>query len=154
MTRIQSEEEMLNMFRPIDREQVRLAPEMKFPLAVSEYLAWLEPGGVRTFLLFEDQKTRDVRGIVFRRSQPPAESVANMCEWCHSVAGSQTIGMLTAAASKTKRVGLNLCRDLACKQNVQADPPSVNDMRESLSREEKTRRINERMITFANRNLF
>ena len=153
MIRIQSEQEMLEMFRPIDREQVRVPGDMQFPLAVTDYLAWPEPGGVRTFLVFEDQRTLEGRGVVFRKSQPPAESVANMCEWCHSVAGSQSIGILTAAANKKTRVGINLCRDLSCKQNVQADPPSVHDMRESISREEKTRRITQRMAEFTNRNL-
>ncbi len=154
MIRIQSENELLQMFRPIDRDQVRVPSDFQFPVAVVDYLAWVEPSGHRTFLVYEDQASHDGRGVVFRRSHPPAEPVTNMCEWCHSVSGSGTIGLLSVSVNAKRRVGLNLCRGLECKANVEAEPPGLHDLRESLSIGEKTSRIMTRMTEFARRNLF
>lgn len=154
MIRIQSETDLLQAFRPIDRDTVRLGSHVRFPLAVSEYLSWVEPSGHRTYLVFEDEKSRSLIGVVFKRNQPPPDPVTNMCEWCHAVSGSGTIGLLSTDVNKKKRVGLYLCRDLQCKENIEAEPPSVHDLRESISKQEKRMRVLERMSEFARRNLF
>lgn len=154
MIRIQNENELLALFRPVDRDEVRPPSHQTYPMAVTDYIAWVEPSGHRTYLIFEDEKSRSGLGVVFKRTQPPPDPVTNMCEWCHSVSGSQTIGMLSASVSQKKRVGLYLCRDLSCKQNILAQPPSVHDLRESLSAHDKTRRMLTRMSDFARRNLF
>jgi FBP C-terminal treble-clef zinc-finger len=154
MIRIQSENDLLEAFREIDRDTVRMTSNLKFPLAISDYLAWVEPSGHRTFLVFEDAKSRSLIGVAFKRTHPPAEPITNMCEWCHSVSGSGKIGLLTADVNKKRRVGVYLCRDLQCKGNIEADPPSVHDLRESIGKQEKTMRVLERMSNFARANLF
>jgi hypothetical protein len=154
MIRISSETEMMDTFRPVDREEVDLPAGLKFPLVIKDYMAWVEPSGFRTFLVYEDPTSRDARGIVFRRSRPVGEPSVYMCEWCHRVSGGGAVGLLTAAAGSRHRIGLHLCRDLSCKDTIAAKPPSVNDLRESLNEQEKSSRLIRRISEFARRNLF
>lgn len=153
MLRISSVEEMKQSFRPIDQEEVQFPAEMTFPLLVRDYLAWVEPSGHRTYLVFADPAGQKARGIVFRRGHQSADSPAVMCDWCHSVRGRGTVGLLTATVSPTHRIGLNLCRDLSCKEKLDK-PPSANDVFESIPADDKKRRLVERMSVFARRNLF
>lgn len=141
----------MQTFRPIDQDEVQLPSEMTFPLLVRDYLAWVEPSGHRTYLVFADGAK--ARGIVFRRSHQSADAPAAMCDWCHSVRGRGAVGLLTATVSKTNRIGLTLCRDLSCKEKLEK-PPGVNDVFESVDVGEKKQRLVERMSHFARRNLF
>lgn len=153
MLRIANEEEFLEAFRPIDRDHVRLPPEMTFPLIVRNYMAWVEPSGHRTFLVFEEASKRSPRGIVFNRPHASADQPAAMCDWCHSVRGRGAVGLLTATVSPHRRIGLTLCRDLTCKEKIEGIP-SANDLRESMPTDMKMRRLVEQMSEFARRNLF
>jgi hypothetical protein len=120
---------------------------------VRDYLAWVEPSGHRTYLVFADPAANKARGIVFRRGHQSADSPAAMCDWCHSVRGRGAVGLLTATVSPTNRIGLNLCRDLSCKDKLEKTP-GVNDLFESIPPDDKKRRLVERMSEFARRNLF
>ena len=64
MIRIQNEAELLELFRPVDRDEVRPPVHQTYPMAVTDYLAWVEPSGHRTFLVFEDEKSRSGLGVV------------------------------------------------------------------------------------------
>ena len=55
MLRIGSQNELLNLFRDFEQGQVQISNDMKFPLAVIDYLAWKEPSGHRTYLVVEDK---------------------------------------------------------------------------------------------------
>lgn len=153
MLRIASLEEMKQSFRPIDQGVVQFPPDMVFPLLVRDYLSWLEPSGHRAFLVFADPAKNSPRGIVFKRSHQSADSPATMCDWCHSVRGRGAVGLLTVTVSPSHRIGLNLCRDLSCKEKLEK-APGVNDLFESIPADDKKRRLIERMSDFARRNLF
>src|SRR5688572_26130790 len=104
MIRIQSENELLDSFRLIDRDQVELPVDMRFPLLVKNYLAWPEASGARVFLVFEDPSSRKPFGIVFRQEQASFGQAACMCEWCHSVRSGNGVGLLTATSNDSTRV--------------------------------------------------
>lgn len=152
MFRIASEAELLDSFRPLDRDEVELSKDLSFPMLVKDYLTWSDPGGHRVFLVFSEPGQRNALGIVFRRSSsgsvPP-----QMCEWCHSVRGGDGVMLMTATASSQKRVGLHLCRDLGCKVRVE-EAPGSNDFAESLTSHQRTQRILQRMSQFARRAIF
>lgn len=151
--RIGTEEEMKQAFRPIDQYEVQLPTELTFPLLVKDYLSWVEPSGHRTYLVFADPNKNSPRGIVFKRSHQSADSPATMCDWCHSVRGRGAVGLLTCSVSPTHRIGLNLCRDLSCKDKLEKTP-GASDIFESIPPEDKKRRLVQRMSDFARRNLF
>ena len=153
MLRIASIEEMKQSFRPIDQDEVEFPSDLVFPLLIRDYLAWVEPSGHRTFLVFADPVAKKPRGIVFKRGPSFADAPAAMCDWCHSVRGKGSVGLLTAAVSKTNRVGLMLCRDLSCRDKLEK-PPAANDVFETHQPDDKKRRLLERMSHFAQRNLF
>lgn len=152
MIRIASEEQLFNTFRETDRDQVQLPANFKFPMVVKDYLNWTEPSGFRVYLVFEDPHTKAMTGVVFQRTQG-AHDVASMCQWCHSVRVGGSVSLLTAEASRTRRVGLHLCSNLNCKENTNSSP-SIHDFSEGLSGFERTRRVLERMSDFTKRNLF
>ncbi|MBC7691238.1 MAG: FBP domain-containing protein [Methylotenera sp.] len=151
--KISSETELLNCFRDLDRDEVLLTQELSFPIIVTDYLTWLEPSGVRAYLVFKDRSEGAPLGISFRRDQGPGVSPA-MCEWCHSVRSGESIGLLSATASSKRRVGIQLCRDLSCKAKVLAEAPGVSDLSSTVSAEAKLAGVVGRMTDFARRQLF
>lgn len=115
MFRIDSEKDFFNAFRPRDRDVVAVPEGAKFPMVVLDYLAWAEPAGVRTFLLLTPPGHKKPVGVAFRRDQSRGgEPGARMCEWCHTHASADEIGLLTTDAGSRKRVGTTLCLDLSC----------------------------------------
>ena len=143
MIKIKSEQELLESFRLLDREEVILPQNMTFPFLVKDYLSWEEPSGYRVYLIFNDHRRQVPFGVVFRRDQSKGGSAARMCDWCHSISGSDEVSLLSAAASPKRRVGIQLCRDLSCKNNFQ-----------SLGRGERINQIIHRMADFSRQNLF
>jgi hypothetical protein len=153
MIKIASESELLRTFRAVDRDQVQLPPDFKFPLAVKNFTTWLEPSGHRVYLVYEDTKKGGPIGIVFQRTHGSPDAAPAMCQWCNSVRGGSGVSLLTAAVGSNRRVGIHLCSDLQCADEEMVIP-GVNDLRESLSRTEKVLRLMQRMSDFAIRNLF
>ncbi len=153
MFKINSEDELLGSFRNIDRDQVQLPSDLKFPLPVRNYYSWLEPSGHRAYLVFEDPENQKLLGVVFRRTNTASDHGPVMCDWCHSVRGRGKVTMMTTAVSKDRQVGVYLCADLKCDEELRK-PPGVNDLRESLDIGERTFALMERMSEFVKRNLF
>jgi len=135
---LKTEEELLQAFRPRDRQVVEPPAAVKFPKFVQDYYAWLDPTGVRVYLVFKDPVTQRPLGIAFRRdgSGGGGEGVGSlMCDWCHSFGSSDEIGLLTADRSSKKRVGVGLCRDLRCGEKLeQAADRAGRSAREPLER--------------------
>lgn len=151
MIRIQSEEQLKSVFREIDRDQLHIPPEMHFPFLLRDYVAWMEPSGHRTYLLFNDADKP--LGVTFKRVQQSADAPAMMCEWCHSVRSGGRVGMLSVDISKNRRIGMHLCRDLSCRDKI-IGLPQANDLPTRMSRQEKINRLIERMSSFLHGNLF
>jgi hypothetical protein len=152
MIYINSETELLSAFRLIDREEVQIPRALQLPLKVDDYVTWIEPSGSRIYLIIEEKKKQLPFGIVFRRDQDTSGSYG-MCEWCHSVRSGNGVALLTATASSHRRVGINLCRDLDCKEKAEL-PPGPNDIPQLLSSQDRIQKITQRMFNFAKQNLF
>jgi hypothetical protein len=131
---------------------VQIPSDFKFPLAVKNFTRWVEPSGHRLYLIYEHASQGTPVGIVFQRTHGSADAAPAMCQWCNSVRGGSGVSLLTAAAGSNRRVGIHLCTDLQCAEQEEA-VPSVNDLRESLSRPEKVLRLVQRMSDFAIKNL-
>ena len=153
MISVNDETQLKQVFREIDRDEVSIPSEIKFPLILKDYVSWLEPSGHRVFLVFQDPSGRGARGVVFRRTSPGADPVVQMCQWCHSVRGGNAVRLLTARVSARRTVGAHLCGDLSCKEKV-LGRPGVNDLREPFSSYEKLYRVLLNMSEFATENLF
>jgi hypothetical protein len=118
---IKTEKELLQAFRPRDREKVELPEGIKFPLFVRDYLTWVEPAGTRVFLVLPSPgSSRKPMGIAFRRDAQGGGAVSHMCDWCHAYGSSNEIGLLTTDVNSKRRVGVNLCLDLRCKEKLEA----------------------------------
>lgn len=143
---------MIELFRPLDQDQVIVPTTMRFPLAVKDYVSWREPSGHRTYLVFNDPVRNQPLGVVFERSHG-SQKVPMMCEWCHSVRPQSDVALMTATASEKRRVGVHLCSDLLCKERI-LGAPGINDMRETLNQQEKIQRLLLKMINFSGRYLF
>ena len=117
MFKVDSEDALLEAFRPRDRKQVELAREVKAPMFVRHYLSWVHPAGGRAFLVFAVPGGLTT-GIVFD-TNGGGPSVPHMCEWCRSPGLGSTVGMLTARVSGTRVVGLQLCSDLSCQRKLE-----------------------------------
>jgi hypothetical protein len=118
MFKIESEKDLLECFRPLDRSAVAPAKDMKFPLFVRDFLAWPEASGARTFLVFPDPASEKLLGVSFRRDQPRGPG-PHFCEWCHSTGTANEIGLLTADSSAKRRVGVHTCLGLECVAKIE-----------------------------------
>jgi hypothetical protein len=148
MFRIESENELLECFRSLDRESVVLAKETKFPIFVRDYFTWVEPSGARAYLVFPDAMSGKLLGISFRRDQSRGAS-PYFCEWCHSTGSSAEIGLLTADASARRRVGVSACLDLGCAEKLEARSNLTGENSRYLARG-----VIEKMSEFARKSLF
>lgn len=153
MIRIQSEKQFIDAFREIDRPEVQIPPEITFPFLLRDYMAWTESSGHRTYLLFNDEDSKNVLGVVFKRTQEPADAPVKMCEWCHSVRGGGRVGMLSVKIDQNRLIGLHLCRDLSCREKIE-DLPGAHDLMEEKDRTLRGRLLMDRMKKFLRTKLF
>jgi hypothetical protein len=152
MIRIVNETQLKEFFRNLDQDEVSTIG-LKFPMGLKDYTSWLEPSGHRVYLVFRDTESQKPRGIVFTRTHSHTDGISKMCDWCHSVRGGDSIGLLSARASQNLTIGVELCTDLSCKEKL-AHTPGVNDVRETLSPDEKIERLLKKMSDFARHHLF
>jgi hypothetical protein len=76
MFRIETEKELQNAFRSRDRKHVEPPKGTQFPLFVRDYLSWMDPYGVRVFLVFTAPAAQKPTGIAFRRDEQGDKSFA------------------------------------------------------------------------------
>jgi hypothetical protein len=151
MSEITNEAALRGAFREVDREELDLTAEVRFPLEVDDCFLWCV--GPRVFLLFTPQPGIAPKGIVFNRNSAALPDAAAMCEWCHCVRGNGGVKLLTAHAARNRTVGLYLCADLSCVEKAR-ELPGPDDLAEGLDPERKVKRILERISTFVMRRLF
>jgi hypothetical protein len=117
---LKDEAALRQAFRPRDREPLELPAELRFPLFVRDYLAWVEPAGSRVFLVFCGPGEKVPTGIAFRRdARGERGAQGHLCEWCHAQGSGDEIGLLTTDVSSRRRVGTSLCLDLRCGQRLE-----------------------------------
>ncbi|MBE2252793.1 MAG: FBP domain-containing protein [Myxococcus sp.] len=107
---------LLDSFRPKDRRLVDLPSDLKFPLAVKDYLAWTHPGGGRVFIVFATPGGVPT-GIAFDSNAGSAAPA--MCSWCHTSSVGTGVGLLVATLNNNKRVGVMVCSDLSCREKLE-----------------------------------
>ncbi|NOK01410.1 MULTISPECIES: FBP domain-containing protein [unclassified Myxococcus] len=144
MFRFENDRALIESFRPRDRRAIEMPPGITFPLFVRDYLAWTETSGARVYLIFSAPGSRKPIGIIFRRDSLGGEPVTRMCEWCHSYGSAHEVCLLTTAVDNKRRVGVNLCADLRCREKMEdAADRSGRHPLEFLGK------LNERMFRFA-----
>ena len=118
MFRLETEDSLRAAFRPKDRDPLSLPPGAAFPMVVRDCLAWTHPAGGRVYLLFAAPGGAPT-GIAFETNGGSGAGVAHMCDWCHFVGAGNQVGLLTAKVNGRTRAGVNVCRDLSCKQKLE-----------------------------------
>jgi hypothetical protein len=146
MLLIRSAQELMRAFRPRDLRIFEVPDEDVFPLLVRDFRAWVESGGARVYLVYEDPAAGEARGVVLRRSESALHgTLGHMCDFCHSTGSADEIGLLTAEESANRTVGIVVCRDLRCGERVEE---ACNRAGKDVA--EARRRIVERIARFAN----
>lgn len=147
MFRLISESHLRSAFRPRDLKAFELADCQAFPIYVRDVFAWVDPSGVRAYLVLMHQGSNLPMGLAFRRDGARPERGA-MCDWCHCHGGADQVAMLTCEASSKKRVGVMVCRDLRCAERAE-------DMADRAGRSVAAARhaVAERMARFAREGL-
>jgi hypothetical protein len=146
MTTLLSEAELLRSFRDIDRDEVELTPDLVFPLALEDVVAWTY--GPRAFLVFRDRPDGPARGMVFHRNPGAMPDVVAMCEWCHSVRGHGRVKLMSVSRDKHRQVGLYLCSDLGCVTRS-SELPGPDDLHRRASTD-----VLRRISVFASQRVF
>ena len=118
MFKLASEDALRAAFRPRERKLVDLAPEVKLPAIVHDYLAWLHPAGGRVYLVFAVPGGVPT-GVVFDTNGGGAPAAPGMCDWCHCTGVGSQVGMLSAYVNAKKRAGVYVCTDLSCAQKLE-----------------------------------
>jgi hypothetical protein len=111
---INSEEDLVESFRPRDQKKLLLPDNLKFPMNVRSYFTWKEPSGVYTYLVFKMPNWDLPRGVVFKRTAISSEQTGGLCNWCHAYGASDEIGLLSVTMSSTVSQSYYLCHDLRC----------------------------------------
>lgn len=151
MNSMTSETELLSCFREIDRDDVELAADLRFPLAIDDVVAW--SSGPRAFLVFRERPGSRARGIVFHRNAGASPDMAAMCEWCHVVRAHGGVKLMSVRVDERKRVGLYLCSDVSCIARAH-ETPGPDDVPDRADGGERARRTLKRIAEFASRRLF
>lgn len=145
MFRIETEKELLSAFRSRDRKHVELPKGTRLPLFVRDYLAWVDPYGVRVFLVFCPPGSKRLTGIAFRRDNQGEKAAGpQVCDWCRTGGGADQVGLLTTDVDSKRRVGVFLCLDLRCNERLES---TSNLAGRSVL--DETQRLIERMSRFA-----
>jgi hypothetical protein len=118
MFKLDTEQQLLDTFRPKDAQLVQLVPEVMPPKFVRSYLAWKHPAGNYVFLVFAVPNGTPT-GIVFESNGGTSAAVPSMCDWCHCYGIGAKVAMLTARLNAKKRVGVYVCSDLSCQQKLE-----------------------------------
>lgn len=118
MFKLDSEEALLQAFRPKDLKSFERPQGLQFPLFVRDYLAWQHPAGSYAYLVFAVPGGVPT-GIVFETNGGAGPTVPAMCDWCHCSSLGTGVGLLTARLNAKKRVGVMVCSDLSCKQKLE-----------------------------------
>lgn len=126
MFKLDSEAALLNAFRPKDRKGLELSPDLRFPVIVTDYLAWTHPAGGRVFLVFAAPKGAPT-GIAFDSNGGASAGVPQMCDWCHCSGQGTGVSMLTAKLNARRRVGVYLCSDLGCGRKLEDEANRSGD---------------------------
>lgn len=118
MFTLDSKEALLEAFRPKDRSSVEVTQDLVLPLEVSDYVAWMHPSGAYAYLVFSIPGGVPT-GVVFDVNGGADPTVPQMCDWCHQGGVGNGVALLTATLNAKKRVGVNVCADLSCKQKLE-----------------------------------
>ena len=145
MFRIHSQSDLIECFRDSEREDIVLPENIRFPIVIKDYLSWIEPSGAKAFLVFSDLGGKKPLGVVFRRG---SGSTVALCDWCHSMSGGEGVGLLTARATPSRRVGVHVCSDLSCADKIRGNLAFQGTERLRI------RAVIERMSKSARQNLF
>lgn len=118
MFKLVDEAALTTAFRPKDQKHLELTKDIVFPLVVKDYFAWLHPAGGRVFVVFATPGGVPT-GIVFDSNGGSGPSSLAMCSWCHCSSAGTGVGLLTATVTGKRRVGVNVCSDLSCKDKLE-----------------------------------
>lgn len=144
MFRLDSEDAVLNSFRPKDRATVELLKDMTLPRLVRHYLAWQHPSGGKTYLVFATPGGVPT-GITFETNGGGTGApIPHMCDWCHQAGIGTSVGLLTAIVNGRKRAGVLVCTDLSCQQKIEEEAD-----RQGRSAVPQMEKLVERMGRFA-----
>ncbi len=118
MFRLDSEQALIDAFRPKDRHALELPQGLSFPTAVRDCLTWVHPAGGRAYVVFAVPGGAPT-GIAFEVRAGAGAAVPHMCDWCHQTGSGNQVGLLTAAVDSKRRVGVNVCSDLSCPRKLE-----------------------------------
>jgi hypothetical protein len=118
MFKLETEDALLQAFRPKDRKLVQVTPEVTLPMFVRDYLAWTHPAGGYVFLVFAIPGGAPT-GIVFESNGGGVPTMPQLCDWCHTSGVGSQVGLLTARVTAKTRSGVHVCTDLSCKQKLE-----------------------------------
>lgn len=146
MYRIEDKQSLIELFRELEQPEVLIPHRFSFPLGLSDSLSWMDPSGHRSFLVYKNDKMERPLGLVFRKAQTSHNQPA-MCHWCHAVRPQVDVTLMTVKISQDHSIGLYLCSDLNCRERL-LENPSPSDLRETLSRQDKQFRLNQKIENF------
>ncbi len=109
---IATKEELFACFRRIDRRDVELSDDLRFPILIGHVVTWSY--GNRAFLVLRGRDTGAPLGVVFRRTTVASARVPSMCAWCQRVRMHAEVQLLSARVTARRTIGQYLCSDLSC----------------------------------------
>ncbi|MBI5495110.1 MAG: FBP domain-containing protein [Deltaproteobacteria bacterium] len=117
--RIDDEAALRAAFRPRDLRAWAPPARVAWPLLVRDCVSWADPVGDHVCVVFQDPVSRQPLGISFQRESAAGATGSRLCDWCHAFGSVREIGLLMCERTSRRRIGVWLCRDLACADRAE-----------------------------------
>lgn len=112
-------------------------------------LSWVHRSGHVGYAVYKNS------GIVLSRTNMTSPNKVCMCDWCLSVYHSTRMASFSYRKDQTSTVSFYLCSELDCVKRMQSpETNDVHNMRETLSKEERLQRYQDRVGEFWREHVF
>jgi hypothetical protein len=116
---IETEYDLRNAFLLQDRKRLEIPDNLRFPLTFDHYMTWTESTGRYQYLAFRKYGRAELVGMVFDRSGAGQPGRTQMCSWCQTTGSSDKIDMLSMDITAKVLVGVIVCINLNCLENLE-----------------------------------
>lgn len=147
-----TKEEIISAFSKKDQKKLKL-PDLKIiNWEIIDYFSWFHPSGHLAFIIYDNGLS--LRGLVLEKNKPGFSQKAKMCGWCKTVHGGAGVVLFSTPKvnSPSIVIGEFICADLQCSYYIRGlKGPLPNQMRETISMENKIFRLLSSVDDFFNR---
>ncbi len=150
-------EEILSLFAKKSRRKLYLPNLENIDWENLDFLGWIHPSGHLGYIVYEFEN--NLIGLILERNRPLQSSGIKMCSLCYSLHMSSGVRLFTYKIDKNNSIGDYFCTDSQCSLYIRGikkvgnenDSTILGQMPESITLEEKIKRLKDNLNSFIKR---